>query len=397
MKYPCLLTKSIKELSPAKYNPRKISDEAMGRLTKSLAEFGNIQPITWNARTGNVVGGHQRLKVYQAMGKTEVEVWAVDLDEQKEKAANIALNKLSGEFDLPMLKDILEEIDTGELDLEITGFGMDEIALMMEDAHPEVTEDEVPEVPVDAITKPGDLWLLGEHRLLCGDSTKADDVSKLNDGQTPSIMITDPPYGVQYDANWRNKAKRADGTPIGASAIGKVENDQRADWTDSWKLFLGDVAYIWHAGLFAPIVARGLNDSGFELRAQIIWAKNNFAIGRGDYHWKHEPCWYGVRKGKTANTVGDRTQTTLWEINKPQKSETGHSTQKPIECMARPIKNHNFDLVYDPFLGSGTTLIAAEQLGRKCYGMEISPNYCDVIVKRWENLTGKKAVLEKSE
>ena len=132
MKYPCLLTKNIKEIAPAKYNPRKISDEAMGRLTKSLAEFGNIQPITWNARTGNVVGGHQRLKVYQAMGKTEVEVWAVDLDEQKEKAANIALNKLSGEFDLPMLKDILEEIDTGELDLEITGFGMDEIAEMME-------------------------------------------------------------------------------------------------------------------------------------------------------------------------------------------------------------------------------------------------------------------------
>jgi len=138
MKYPCLLTKKISEISPAKYNPRKISDEAMGRLTKSLAEFGNIQPITWNARTGNVVGGHQRLKVYQAMGKTEVEVWAVDLDEQKEKAANIALNKLAGEFDLPALKDILQDIDTGEIDLEITGFGMDEIALMMEDAHPEV-------------------------------------------------------------------------------------------------------------------------------------------------------------------------------------------------------------------------------------------------------------------
>ena len=395
MKYPCLLTKKINEISSAKYNPRKITDEAMGRLTKSLAEFGNIQPITWNVRTGNVVGGHQRLKVYKAMGKTEVDVWAVDLDEQKEKAANIALNKLSGEFDMPMLKDILEEIDTGDLDMEITGFGMDEIALMMEDAHPEVTEDEVPEVPVDAITKPGDLWILGEHRVLCGDSTKAEDVSKLNDGQAPAIMITDPPYGVQYDANWRNKAKRADGTPIGASAIGKVENDQRADWTDSWKLFLGDVAYIWHAGLFAPIVAKGLNDSGFELRAQIIWAKNNFAIGRGDYHWKHEPCWYAVRKGKTANTTGDRTQTTLWEINKPQKSDTGHSTQKPIECMARPIKNHNFDLIYDPFLGSGTTLIAAEQLGRKCYGMEISPNYCDVIVKRWENLTGKKATLAK--
>lgn len=394
-KYPCLITKKISELTPARYNPRKISSDALGRLTKSLSELGNLQPITWNAKTGNIVGGHQRLKCYQAMQKDEVEVWAVWLDEAQEKAANIALNKLSGEFDLPQLKDILEELDTGEIDLDITGFGADELADLMEQTKPEVEEDEVPEVPVDAITKPGDLWILGEHRVLCGDSTKAEDVSKLNDGQAPAIMITDPPYGVQYDANWRNKAKRSDGTPIGASAIGKVENDKRADWTDSWKLFLGDVAYIWHAGLFAPIVAKGLNDSGFELRAQIIWAKNNFAIGRGDYHWKHEPCWYAVRKGKTANTTGDRTQTTLWEINKPQKSDTGHSTQKPIECMARPIKNHNFDLIYDPFLGSGTTLIAAEQLGRKCYGMEISPNYCDVIVKRWENLTGKKAVLAK--
>jgi hypothetical protein len=239
MKYPCLLTKKINEISSAKYNPRKITDEAMGRLTKSLAEFGNIQPITWNVRTGNVVGGHQRLKVYKAMGKTEVDVWAVDLDEQKEKAANIALNKLSGEFDMPMLKDILEEIDTGDLDMEITGFGMDEIALMMEDAHPEVTEDEVPEVPVDAITKPGDLWLLGEHRVLCGDSTSEADVSRLMNGEKADMVFTDPPYGI------------------------------------------------------------------------------------------------------------------------------------------------------------GSTLIAAEQLGRKCYGMEISPNYCDVIVKRWENLTGKKATLAK--
>jgi len=144
MKYPCILTKKISELSPAKYNPRKISDEAIGRLTKSLAEFGNIQPITWNARTGNLVGGHQRLKVFQAMGKDEVEVWAVDLDEKKEKAANIALNKLAGEFDLPALKDILEDLDTGEMDLEITGFGMEEIGKLMEQFH--VTDAELPDL-----------------------------------------------------------------------------------------------------------------------------------------------------------------------------------------------------------------------------------------------------------
>jgi hypothetical protein len=198
MNYPCLLIKKIIEISPSKYNPRTISDESMGRLTKSLAEFGNIQPITWNARTGNVVGGHQRLKVYQAMGKTEVEVWAVDLSEQKEKAANIALNKLSGEFDMPMLKDILEEIDTGDLDMEVTGFAMDEIAEMMESVHP-IEEDEVPEVPVDAITKLGDLWLLGEHRVLCGDSTDSKDVKILMDGSKADCLISDPPYGIGYE------------------------------------------------------------------------------------------------------------------------------------------------------------------------------------------------------
>ena len=207
-KYPTVIIKKVSELSPAKYNPRKISDEALGRLTKSLAEFGNLQPITWNVQTGNVVGGHQRLKVYQAMGKTEVEVWAVDLSEQKEKAANIALNKLSGEFDMPMLKDILEEIDTGDLDMEITGFGMDEIALMMEDAHPEVTEDEVPEVPVDAITKPGDLWILGEHRVLCGDSTSEADVSRLMNGEKADMVFTDPPYGINYDDSRWNEIQK---------------------------------------------------------------------------------------------------------------------------------------------------------------------------------------------
>ena len=198
MKYPCLITKKISELSPAKYNPRKISSDALGRLTKSLSELGNLQPITWNAKTGNIVGGHQRLKCYQALQKEEVEVWAVWLDEAQEKAANIALNKLSGEFDLPALKDILEEIDTGEIDLDITGFAMEEIAELMEQTKPEVEEDEVPEVPVEAITKSGDLYILGEHRLLCGDSTSEKDVAILTKGQKASLVITDPPYGVSY-------------------------------------------------------------------------------------------------------------------------------------------------------------------------------------------------------
>jgi DNA modification methylase len=280
--------------------------------------------------------------------------------------------------------------------MDLTGFDMDALdELMAEVNPPDITEDEVPDVPVDPITIAGDLWILGEHRVMCGDSTQAEDVARLLAGAVPLLMVTDPPYGVDYKPNWRNEADLANGKPYRGRAVGLVTNDKRADWRDAWALFPGDVIYSWHpAGAPSLVHAAALQDSGFPIRMQIIWAKNHFPIGRGDYHVKHEPCWYCVREGKPSLMVDDRTQHTLWEIDKPHKSETGHSTQKPIECMAKPIRNHNSPMVYDPFLGSGTTLIAAEQLGRKCYGMEISPAYCDVIVKRWENITGKKAVLE---
>jgi DNA modification methylase len=194
-------------------------------------------------------------------------------------------------------------------------------------------------------------------------------------------MITDPPYGVEYDAAWRNNVVRANVTRVGDRATGKVLNDNRADWTETWRLFPGDVAYVWHDGRNAAEVQRSIEEAQFEIRAQIIWAKQQFAIGRGDYHWKHEPCWYAVRKGSAAKFKGDRTQTTLWEIDKPQKSETGHSTQKPLECMARPIRNHVGN-VYEPFAGSGTTMVAAENLGRTCYAVELHPPYCAVILDR---------------
>jgi DNA modification methylase len=209
-------------------------------------------------------------------------------------------------------------------------------------------------------------------------------------------MVTDPPYGVEYDADWRNKAMRADGTAIAGRATGKVLNDDKADWREAWALFPGDVAYVWHAGLFAGVVADSLVACDFKLRSQIIWAKSNFAIGRGDYHWHHEPCWYAVREGKTGHYGGDRKQTTLWQIAKPQKSETGHSTQKPVECMKKPIENNSSpgQAVYEPFSGSGTTIIAAEQTGRCCYAIELNPAYVDVAVKRWQEFTGQQATLE---
>jgi DNA modification methylase len=246
--------------------------------------------------------------------------------------------------------------------------------------------------PEDPVTQSGDLWLLGDHRLLCGDATNADDVALLLDSETPNLMVTDPPYGVNYDPAWRNKAAAEGLLAYAARRIGPVPNDERSDWREAWALFPGDIVYSWHPpGATSLVHAAALQDSGFTLRMQIIWAKSNFPIGRGDYHVRHEPCWYAIRTGKPARRTDDRTQTTLWEINLDRNVEGGHSTQKPVECMARPMRNHEPCDVYDPFCGSGTTVIAAEQLGRRCFALEINPAYCDVIVRRWEHVTGRKA------
>jgi len=237
-------------------------------------------------------------------------------------------------------------------------------------------------------TRPGDLWLLGRHRLLCGDATNPEVVDRLLAGCRPLIMVTDPPYGVSYDPTWRhragiNKTKRT----------GKIANDHQVDWTPAWRLFPGDVAYVWHAGLHTAIVQRSLELAGFRLRAQIVWSKPRFVISRGHYHWQHEPALYVVRKGATATWRGDRKQRTVWQIDSKGEDKTHHGTQKPIECMARPLRNHGDagDDVYDPFVGSGTTILAAEQLGRRCLAMELSPKYCDLAVARWEHATGARA------
>ncbi|MBK9963121.1 MAG: site-specific DNA-methyltransferase [Saprospiraceae bacterium] len=224
----------------------------------------------------------------------------------------------------------------------------------------------------------GDLFEIGEHRLLCGDSTDSDAVAKLLNNKEPYLMVTDPPYGVVYDASWRDDVLSEGET---GRAKGKVKNDDKADWTEVWALSPAKVAYVYHADKFSGIVQKSLEDCDFDIRCQIVWVKSHFAIGRGDYHYKHEPCWYAVKKGNKGNWASDRKQTTVWEIAKPQKSETGHSTQKPIECMAKAIANHDGD-VHDPFLGSGSTMVAAHQLNRKCYGMELDPKYCQVIVDR---------------
>lgn len=236
------------------------------------------------------------------------------------------------------------------------------------------------------------LKIKSKHRIICGDSTDAATIDRLLDGERPHLMVTDPPYGVNYDPEWRVRAGANDMT----AAMGVVLNDDRADWREAWDLFPGDVAYVWHAGLFAGVVAESMIASKFVLRSQIMWDKGQLVLSRGDYHWQHEPCWYGVRKGAKGHWAGDRKQTTVWAIPKPRKSETGHGTQKPVECMKRPIENNSNpgDAVYEPFSGSGTTIIAGEMTGRRVFACELNPSYVDMAVDRWQRFAGGIAVLD---
>lgn len=345
-----------------------------------------------------LIDGHLRT---ETAVDAEIPVLILDVDEKEANKILATFDPISAmaDSDAAALDALLRDVETSnEAVANMLGDLAKEAGCDWAKESGEVVEDEVPEPPVDPVTKPGDLWVLGEHRLLCGDSTNAENVKRLMNGDKPFIMVTDPPYGVNLDQSWRDKAlgDRA----MGAGNKNIVANDDKADWTETWSLFPGDVVYVWHAGKFSDVVMSSLRNSGFEICQQLIWNKSVMVMGRSDYHFKHEPCWYAVRKGKSHGWIGDRKQTTVIDAKSPNhimsgsdEDKTEHPTQKPVICMAYLMQNHNGS-VYDPFLGSGTTLIAAEQLGRKCYGMEISPAYCDVIVARWEKLTGKKAVCE---
>ena len=379
-------------------NPRK-NDHAVDRVAAAIKEFGFRVPVVAKS-DGLVVDGHLRLKAARKLGLSEIPVvLADDLTDAQIKAFRLSVNKVAefAEWDNELLKLELEELDGLGFDLGLTGFGEMELGALLADKTEGLTDpDAVPDAPEIPVTVEGDVWVLGRHRIICGSSTEADTVEKVLNGVEPHLMVTDPPYGVEYDADWRNGVKRADGSIVQARAVGKVLNDDNADWREAWALFPGDVAYVWCASLHIHTVAESLIESGFDLRSSIIWAKNQMAIGRGDYHWQHEPCWYAVRKGRKGHYDGGRKQTTLWQIDKPRKSETGHSTQKPVECMKRPIENNSSpgQAVYEPFSGSGTTIIAAEMTGRHCYAIELNPAYVDVAVKRWQEFTGQAATLE---
>lgn len=377
-------------------NPNIMGDKSFEALKKNIERYGFIIPVITN-KDYKIADGYHRWKAARELGITEVPVIALDLEEVDRRMLRQILNKLRGEHDIEM--DAVEYqffLDEGQGEL------FDELNAAMSG---DVEEDDfVPDLekePKYEVNK-GDVYTLGDHRLMCGDSTIKEDVDKLMDGNKAILMVTDPPYGVEYDASWRQEAAEKGHINYGARSVGKVNNDDRIDWSDAYKLFNGDVCYVWHAGKYAKEVAESILICGFEIISQIIWVKPHFAISRGDYHWQHEPCWYANRKGKKHNWQGSRKDSTTWEINngtfqggKRDQADkpTGHSTQKPIECMGKPITNNSGvgEGVYDPFGGSGSTLIAAEQLNRKCYMMELDPKYCSVIIERWETLTGEVA------
>jgi DNA modification methylase len=381
------------------------TDHDVDAIAESIKVNGFRDPIElWATEDGKplpephtIVAGEGRYLAARRLVLQDVPCIEFDFDSlASAKRYAIANNRLTDKsaFDDAALLAQLEELPT----LEGTGFTLEDLEELGDDSPVELAgdPDDVPDVQEDAITKPGDVWLCGDHRVMCGDSTDADNVEDLlcTIDHSPGIMVTDPPYGVEYDPNWRNEAADKGLIAHAARRVGKVANDDRVDWSEAWGLVRCDVAYVWHASWYIADTQTGLLGAGYELRNLLIWGKSRFSISRGHYHWQHEPCWYAVRTGKTAQWAGDRSQTTLWSIELDKNVDGGHSTQKPVECMARPLRNHDFPEVYDPFLGSGTTLVAAETLGRTCFGMDIEPRYVDVSVRRWQNATGKVATLE---
>jgi DNA modification methylase len=383
----------VARLIPSARNVRTHSEAQIAEIAGSIQAFGFSNPILVGAE-GDIVAGHGRLAAARQLGLSEVPVVVLNgLTDLQRRQLMLADNRiaLNAGWDLEMLHLELTDLSVLGADLKALGFTAQELAKALTPAGAGglTGEDEVPELPEKAVTAVGDIWLACSHRIGCGDSTDAVAVTALLGDLAPELMVTDPPYGVSYDPAWRHRLG------VNKSARrGKVRNDDQADWAAAWGLFPGNIAYVWHGALHSTTVAESLVANGFTIRSQIIWAKERLVMSRGDYHWRHEPCWYAVRtKG---HWTGDRKQTTLWAIaSGGQDSKTTHATQKPVECMRRPMLNNSNpgQAVYDPFLGSGTTLIAAETTGRVCLAMELEPRYVDVAVRRWQAFTGMKACL----
>lgn len=370
-------------------NPRRGDVEAIKASIEANGFFGTI---VVQRSSGRIVAGNHRYRAAKELGASKLPVVYVDVDDKTADRMALADNRTSdiGSYDKTMLYEMLQQFED-----ELPGTGFDDAAfeLLMRSVDPDSynAKEKPPKEKPPKRAALGMIFKLGDHRLMCGNSESDHAVAALLDGAKPHLMVTDPPYGVEYDPEWRNRAGVND-----SGRMGVVLNDDQADWRKAWALFPGDVAYIWCASWFIGLVQRSVEACNFEMRSLIIWAKSRFSISRGHYHWKHEPCIYAVRNGGTGHWCGSRTETTLWELESDPMVDvdTNHSTQKPVEAMRRPILNSSKkgDLVYEPFAGSGSTLIAAETCGRKCLAMELNPEYCDIIIDRWERLTGREAV-----
>lgn len=399
--------RSIDALIPDARNARTHSDAQVAQIAASMAEWGWTNPVLVD-EGGRIIAGHGRVLAARKLGLGEAPVMVAEgWTEAQKRAYVIADNQLAmnAGWDAELLSSEVRGLAEWDFDLSLLGFA--DIDALLAAGNSGLTDpDDAPPAPENPVTEPCDVWLLGRHRMVCGDSTDADTVAKALNGVAPHLMVTDPPYGVEYDPSWRNGLERPrTGGAQAFAAIGEVLNDGLADWREAWGLFPGDVAYVWCASLTNDSVIASLEAANLIRRSQIIWNKPHFAIGRGDYHWQHELCWYAVRRGRAGHWAGDRKQTTVWTITSGvgfttkkdgENARTGHGTQKPVECMKRPIENNSSpgQAVYDPFVGSGTTIIAAEMTGRACHAIELSPAYVDVSARRWQNFTGQSATLE---
>ena len=377
--------KNVKDLLPADYNPRKDlqpGDPEYEKLKRSIEQFGYVEPVIWNKQTGRVVGGHQRLKVLIDSGITEVDVVVVDMNTEKEKALNIALNKISGEWDTDKLALVIADLQGADFDVSLTGFDPEELDdLFRDDVKGGVKEDDFDveaELQKPVFSKAGDLWMLGEHRLLCGDSTKPETYELLMNGKKAQLVVTDPPYNVDYKGT-----------------AGKIKNDKMSEdqfeqfllaaYSQMYESMTDDASiYVFHSDSHGLAFRKAFEEAGFYLSGCCIWKKQSLVLGRSPYQWQHEPVLFGWKKKGKHQWYTGRKESTIWEFDKPKKN-ADHPTMKPVALVAYPIMNSTMTgcLVLDPFGGSGSTLIACEQTGRTCYTVELDEKFCDVIVKRY--------------
>ncbi len=382
-----------KTLVPYARNSRTHSEAQVTQLTGSMAEFKFPNPMlvrTEEDGTVSIVAGHARQMAAIQKGLDRIPTVDLAYMTPTQARAYVIWDNRSAElaaWDLEMLDLELGDMAEAGYDLDLTGFdekARNAITHELErqsESNQRDDEDDAPAKPVDTEIQPGDVIELGNHRLICGDATDKAVVYELMGKEKAGLMVTDPPYGVSLDANWRGAHNKQPERDI-------IQNDDRCDWREVYAHFAGDVAYVWHSGLHGDVVAEGLIGAGFDVRAQIIWSKNRFAMSRGHYHWQHEPCYYAVRKGGSGKWEGGRKQSTIWEIPIIQRLEHKHPNQKPVECMRRPILNNSNpgQLVFDPFAGTGTTLVAAELTGRQARCIELDPHFCQLIVERYRTL-----------